>query len=102
MGCLTLSIPKGGEFQPLTLGTFLSDSKAPQDNGIEFFHFNLTPLRVILHTLTTLVVLRCCHGNLLFPSCDIIFWNGKMKNLSNFQDDGLIIFRFGGGGISRL
>ena len=59
----------------------LDNSKPPQDNEMKFYHFNFMPLRHILYTLTMLIVLRCCHGNLLFPMCHIIFWDGKKKKL---------------------
>ena len=52
---------------------FLKSSKTPQDNEMTFRYFSFTPLRRILYTLTMLSVLRCCHGNLLFPGCHIIF-----------------------------
>ena len=41
--------------------------------GIKFSHFNFILLRVILHALKILIVLSCCHGNLLFPVCPVIF-----------------------------
>ena len=50
-------------------------------NKMKFCHFNFTPLRHILHTLTMLIVLRCWHGNLLFPVCHITSSYGKMKKL---------------------
>ena len=36
--------------------------------------FTFTPLTVILRILSITIVVRCCHSNLLFPVCHIIFW----------------------------
>ena len=55
--------------------------KTPKDNEKKFSHFDFKALRVILHTLTILIVLICCHGNLLFPVCRVIFGSGKIKKL---------------------
>ena len=81
---VTLSIPggrRGWVILASPLGFFLDNSNTLQDNEMKIFHFNLTPLRPISHILTMLIVLRCCHGNLLFQVCHIIFWDGKMKKL---------------------
>ena len=39
--------------------------KTAQDSKMKFFKFNLTLMGVILHIMTILINLRCCHGNLL-------------------------------------
>ena len=74
---LTLSIPGGGGVESAPLGTFLNNSKKPKDNEMKFSHFDFKAWRVILHTLTILIVLICCHGNLLLPVCQVIFGGGK-------------------------
>ena len=74
--------------------TILNNSKMPKDKEMKFSHFNVTLLKVILHTLTIVIVLNCCHENLLFLVYHIIFGVG---NLNNFQDNGWIILKFGGG-----
>ena len=47
------------------LGTFLTNFKTTQDIEINFFCFNFVSLKVILHTLIVLIVLRYSPGNLL-------------------------------------
>ena len=54
----------------------------PQDNEIKFHHFNFTLLRVILHTLIILIDLICCHGNLIFPVGNIMFWDEETLIIS--------------------
>ena len=57
--------------------------------------FNFTPLTVILRILSIAIVVRCCHRNLLFPVCHIIFWVEKQRILNYFQDNYLIKLKFG-------
>ena len=85
-----------------SLRTFLNKPETPQDNEMKFSHVNFTPFRVILQTLAILIVPRCCHGNLLFTVCHVIFGTEKLRNLNNFQDNGLIKLKSGGEGIFRL
>ena len=60
---LTLS-HLGGRIPP-PWETFLNNSKTAKDIKMKFFEFNLTLMGVILHIMTILIHLRCCHGNLL-------------------------------------
>ena len=46
---------------------------------MKFFKFNLTPMGVILHTVTILINFRCCHGNLLLMN---VSRNRKVKKLA--------------------
>ena len=66
-GSLTLSHLGGGGGGgfPLPWETFLNNSKTAQDIKMNFFKINLTLMGVILHIMTILINLRCCHGNLL-------------------------------------
>ena len=66
---------------------------------MKFFKFNLTPMGVILHTVTILINFRCCHGNLLLWMCRGI---EKWRNLDICQDIGLIFIKFGAGGYFRI
>ena len=50
---------------------------------------------VILHIMTILINLRCCHGNLLLWMCR---GSEKWGNLHICQDIGLILLKFGVGG----
>ena len=54
----------GGGFRP-PWETFLNNSKTTKDIKMKFFKFNLTHMGGILHIMTILINLRCCHGNLL-------------------------------------
>ena len=47
------------------LGTFLKNFKTTQDIEMIFFYFNFVSLKVILHILIALIVLRYSPGNLL-------------------------------------
>ena len=40
-----------------------------QDIKMKFFNFNLTPIGIILHKMTVLINVRCCHDNLLCYEC---------------------------------
>ena len=62
---------KGVESAPLRFS--LHNSKTPGDIKKKLFDFNFTLLLVILHILSTTIVIRCCQSNLLFPVCHIIF-----------------------------
>ena len=55
------------------VNTVVFNSKTPPDNEIKFCHFNFSPLRHILHTLTMLIVLMCCHGSFCFQCLTSIF-----------------------------
>ena len=92
-------------FNPLTWGggripppweTFLNNSKTAQDIKMNFFEFNLTLMGVILHIMTILINLRSCHGNLLLWMCR---GREKWRKLHICQDIGLILLKFGVGGI---
>ena len=60
---LTQSISKERGDSPMWF--FLNKPKTLQDNEMTFYHYNFTPLRHILHSLTMLNVLRCCHGKMV-------------------------------------
>ena len=60
----TLSHLRGGGFRH-HWETFYNNSKTAQDIKMKFFKLNLTLMGVILHITTTLINLRCFHGNLL-------------------------------------
>ena len=68
---LTLSMPGGGESAPLRF--FLHNFKTPGDIEKKLSDFNFTPLTVISRILSITIVVRCCHSNVLFPVCHIIF-----------------------------
>ena len=91
---LTLSHLGGADSVP-PWETFLNNSKTAQDIEMKIFKFNLTPMGVILHMMTILINLRCCHGNLLLWMCRGI---EKWRNLYISQDIGLILFKFGAEG----
>ena len=81
---LTLSGPGGGaESAPLRF--FLHNSKTPGDIEKKLSDFNFTPLMDILRILSITIVVRCCHSNLLFPVCQVIFWVEKTKKLELFS-----------------
>ena len=63
---------------------------------MKFLKFILTPMGVILYVMTILINLRCCHGNLLLWMCRGI---EKWRNLHICQDIGLILLKFGAGGV---
>ena len=88
----------GGGRNPPPLRFFLHNSKTPGDIKKKLSDFNFTHLTVILRILSITIVVRCCHGNLLFPVCHIIFWVEKQRNLNYFQDNYLIKLKFGIGG----
>ena len=90
---LTLSGPGGAESAPLRF--FLHNSKTPADIEKKLSDFNFTPLMDILRILSITIVVRCCHSNLLFPVCHVIFGLKKQRNLNYFQDNYLIKLKFG-------
>ena len=63
---------------------FLHNSKTPEDIEKKLSDFNFTPLMDILRTFSITIVARCCHSNLLFPVCHVIFWVEKTKKLELF------------------
>ena len=73
----------GGEIRPLRF--FLHNSKTPGDIEKKLSDFNFTPLTDILRILSITIVVRCCHSNLLFPVCHVIFWVEKTKKLELFS-----------------
>ena len=81
---LTLSGPGGG-LNPPPLRFFLHYSKTPGDIEKKLSDFNFTPLMDILHILAITIVVRCCHSNLLFPVCHVIFWVERTKKLELFS-----------------
>ena len=83
-GHLTLSGPGGRNPPPKV---FLHNSKTPRDIEKKFSDFNFTLLTDILRILSITIVVRCCHSNLLFPVCHVIFGVEK-KNKET-----LIIFK---------
>ena len=97
--CLTLPC-RGGIRPPLRF--FLHNSKTPGDIKKKLSDFNFTPFSVILRILSITIAVRCCHSNLLFPACHVIFGVEKQRNLNYFQDNYLIKLKFGtrgGGGL---
>ena len=77
---------------------FLHNSKTPGDIKKKLSYINFTPLTVILRILSITIVVRCCHRNLLFPVCHIIFWVEKQRNLNHFQDNYMVKLKLGIGG----
>ena len=62
---LTLSHLGGGADSAPPWETFLNNSKTAKDIKTKFSKFNSTLMGVILHIMTILINLRCCHGNFL-------------------------------------
>ena len=73
----------GGGIRPQRF--FLYNSKTPGDIEKKLSDFNFTPLMDILRILSITIVVRCCHSNLLFPMCHVIFWVEKTKKLELFS-----------------
>ena len=69
----------GGGAESAPLRFFLHISKTPGDIEKKLSDFNFTPLLDILRILSITIVVRCCHSNLLFPVCHVIFWVEKTK-----------------------
>ena len=63
---------------------------------MKFFKFNFTLMGVMLQIITFLICLRCCHSNLLLCMCRGI---KKGRKLHICQDIGLILLKFGAGGV---
>ena len=61
----------GGENPPPKV--FFHDSKTPWDIENKLSDFDFTPLTVILRILSITILIRCCHSNLLFTVCQVIF-----------------------------
>ena len=100
---LTLSMPAGGGggIPPPPLKFFLHNSKTPGHIKKKLSEFNFTPLTDILRILSIIIVVRCCHSNLLFSVCHVIFWVEKQRNLNYFQDNYLIKRKLRRGAIFR-
>ena len=64
---------------------FLHNYKTPGDIEKKLSDFNFTPLMDILRILLITIAVRCCHSNLLFPVCNVIFWVEKTKKLELFS-----------------
>ena len=79
----------------LTYKYCFHNSKTAQDIKVKFFKLNLTLMGVILHKITILINLRCCHGNLLLCMCCGI---KKWGNLHICQDIGFILLYLGAEG----
>ena len=92
---LTLSGPGGGGAESAPLRFFLHNSKTTGDIEKKLSDFNFTPLMDILRILSMTIVVRCCHSNLLFKVCHVIFGLKKQRNLNYFQDNYLIKLKFG-------
>ena len=75
----------GGGAESAPLRFFLHNSKTPGDIRKKLSNFNFIPLTVILHILSITIVVRCCHSNLLFPACHVIFGVEKAKKLELFS-----------------
>ena len=76
---LTLSGRGGRNPPPPPLRFFLHNSKMPGEIEKKLSDFNFTPLMDILRILSITSVVRCCHSNLLFPVCHVIFLGWKNK-----------------------
>ena len=72
-------------FAPPPLSFFLHNSKTPGDIEEKLSDFDFTPLMDILRILSITIVVRCCHSNVLFPVCQVIFWVEKTKKLELFS-----------------
>ena len=75
----------GGGRNPPPLRFFLHNSKTTGDIKKKLSDFNFTPLMDILRILAITIVVRCCHSNLLFLVCHVIFWVEKTKKLELFS-----------------
>ena len=75
----------GGGAESAPLRFFLHNSKTRGDIEKKLSDFNFTPLMDILHILAITTVVRCCHSNLLFPVCHVIFWVEKTKKVELFS-----------------
>ena len=75
----------GGGWNLPPLRFFLHNSKTPGDIEKKISDFNFTPLMDILHILAITILVRCCHSNLLFPVCHVIFWVEKTKKVELFS-----------------
>ena len=76
---------EGAESDPPSPKDFLHNSKTPGDIEKKLSDFNFTPLMDILRIFSITIVVRCCHSNLLFPVCHVIFWVEKTKKLELFS-----------------
>ena len=85
---------EGAESAP-PLKVFLHNSKTPRDIEKKLSDFDFTPLTVILHILSTTILIRSCHSILLFTVCHVIFVTEKTKSLNYVQDNYLIKRKFG-------
>ena len=65
-----------------------------QSSFFVYSDLNFTSLTVILHILSITIVIRCCHGNLLFSVGHIIFLDEKQRNFNYFHDNYLIKLKF--------
>ena len=83
--CSLNPIWTGGGWNLPPLRFFLHNSKTPLDIEKKLSDFNFTPLMDILHILAITIVVRCCHSNLLFPVCHVIFWVEKTKKVELFS-----------------
>ena len=64
------------QFSEPRIGSLKSDCvNRPLHHKILNEIFSFTPLGVILHMVTILIVLRCCHGNLFFES--VVEWKSE-------------------------
>ena len=98
---LTLSMLGGGRIHPPKV-FFLHNSKTPGDIKKKLSDFNFKPLMDISHIFSITNVVRCCHSNLLFSVCHIIFWVEKTKKLELFSRQYYFIkLKFGQGAIFR-
>ena len=79
--------------------TFLYNSKTAQNIKMKYFKFNLTPMGIILHMMTILISLRCCHGNLFVMNGSLNRKVKKLAYLPGYWLDLAQIWCRGGGGI---
>ena len=72
-------MPGGGRITPPPLRFFRRNSKKSWDIEKKLSDFDFTPLKVIIHILSITMLIRCCHSNLLFTVCHVIFGTEENK-----------------------
>ena len=88
-----------GDSSSLPLRTFFNNSKTAQHKETFSLYFYTSVCQCAYIDNREVVVIKCCHGHLLFPVCRIIFgvgWEDE-QNLNVLQNNGLVILKFGAG-----
>ena len=101
---LTLSNLGGGRAgrNPPEWRTFLNNSKTLKGIQIKLFKFIFTPMGVIFHYLKIFIVVRVCHGNLLFPMSRGENESKRIRNPHIFHHFSLRTLKFGRGGYFEM